>query len=376
MRSLWPPLEAIKASLAGVTPDEQKERPAALAPVPNGDTSMQQDSAAMPAFMKSLIARRVAAQSATFSTALMAGQIRTCEEVRDSTGSIVKHLHKPVAFLLDQQIAKNQWSGWLVASETDYASYWDMLLDDRDQPFDPLAGMVQIWNPIRCVVASDSRVLGQLSSERLGAARQLALDFMAGQMIGDTPRPGHVAMRGTSDGVTVLTGTPLGSNRDPRRDYQRLYQTFAQEMSGTVVSSNVSVLPPKKKSAWFNPAFAIAATIVLAQAVVISHLVKDRGMPGGQSPADLTREMPTSREKLLVEVFFKPSATESDIRKLLQRIKGSIVNGPGEYGEYRVAIPKDDAKEAMRTIASSGVVDSASLLDKEQAPSRSVNDNK
>ncbi len=347
MRSLWPPLEVIKASLVGVTQAEREKQASPPAPVPDGDTSMQQDAAAMPAFMKDLIARRVATQTAALPVAPMPGQIRACDEIRNAAGVATKHLRKPITMLLDQQIDGNTWAGWLVTSETDYATYWDMLLDDRDQPFDPLAGMIQIWNPTRCVIPTDSHALGQLSNERLEMARQMALDFKANAKIEDEPRPGFVAMRSTSTGMTVLTGTPLGSSNDPRRAYQQLYQALAREMSDAIAPSNVAMLAPRKQSAWLKPAFAIAATILVVQGIVIQQL----------------------QDKVVIEVFFKPTAQEREIRKLLTQVKGKIVSGPGEYGDYQVAVPKADVEGAMRAMSASGIVDSASVL-KESVPGK------
>lgn len=368
MRSLWPPLEVIKASLVGVTQAERDKQASPPAPVPDGDTSMQQDAAAMPAFMKDLIARRVATQTAALPVAPMPGQIRACDEIRNAAGVATKHLRKPITMLLDQQIDGNTWAGWLVTSETDYATYWDMLLDDRDQPFDPLAGMIQIWNPTRCVVPTDSRAFGQLSNERLEMARQMALDFKANAKIEDKPRPGFVAMRSTSTGMTVLTGTPLGSSNDPRRAYQQLYQALAREMSDAIAPSNVAVLAPRKQSAWLKPAFAIAATILVVQGIVIQQLLGPR-TPVGIETGDLTRGVPVQQDKVVIEVFFKPTSQEMEIRKLLTQVRGKIVSGPGEYGDYQVAVPKADVESAMQAMSASGIVDSVGVL-KESVPGK------
>ena len=106
------------------------------------------------------------------------------------------------------------WSGWLVAPETDDASAWDLLLDhDVDDPFDPLAGMVQVWNPLVCCLAAEAPLLAALTEERLAAVRAVAAAFphLDEEM---SPRPGFVAPRPVG-GHLVLIGTPLGDSREP-----------------------------------------------------------------------------------------------------------------------------------------------------------------
>jgi hypothetical protein len=121
------------------------------------------------------------------------------------------------------------WSGWLCASETQYAGYWDLLLEPEDEPFDPLAGMVQIWNPVYVYLPSTSLVLAELRLERLAAVRALASEFLT------TPEPdprqacpGRLLARRTLDDHPVLTGTPLGEAEDPRWRYHDLYARAAK----------------------------------------------------------------------------------------------------------------------------------------------------
>ena len=76
--------------------------------------------------------------------------------------------------LLDSPQDEHRWLGWLVAAETDYATDRDVLLEPVDEPFDPLAGMVQTWNPLAVDIRQGSRVLAQLSKNRLAAIREVA----------------------------------------------------------------------------------------------------------------------------------------------------------------------------------------------------------
>jgi hypothetical protein len=116
------------------------------------------------------------------------------------------------------------WHGWLVSAETDYATEWDVLLTEADGPCDPIAGMVQLWNPVYAYLPSTGRVLAQLRPERVAALRAVAAEFLGGADTGLMPHPGHVGARETLDGHVVLTGTPLGGADDPRHRYRTLYR--------------------------------------------------------------------------------------------------------------------------------------------------------
>ena len=352
MTKLWPPLPVIESNLGELAESEVSS----ARPTISDSEAMPHTTAVMPDFIQALVARRVAAQSAGFAVAPTAGQVRVSGEIRAADGHTVKRLRKPFAVLLDTKAEGDLWSGWLVTSETDYASYWDMLLDHRDEPFDPLAGMVLIWNPVRCLLPSDSRALAQLSAERMEAVRELARDFNSHATIDDKPRPGFIGARSTSSGVVVLTGTVLGDAHDPRRTYQTLYQRLGQEVTQALQASNVAVLAPRKQSMWMKPALAIAATILLVQGIVIQQLLGPRP-PGGSESGDLTRGIPVQLDGVLLDIFFKPTAQEMQIRKLLSQVRGKIVSGPGENGDYQIAIPRDKSEEAIITLSRSEIVD-------------------
>ena len=56
----------------------------------------------------------------------------------------------PLHVLLDEPDETPQvWHGWLVSGEPDYASWWDFVLQDQDEPFEPFACVVQLWNPVQ-----------------------------------------------------------------------------------------------------------------------------------------------------------------------------------------------------------------------------------
>lgn len=250
MRKLWPPLAVIEterfapsAALLqrwrdGAAPPELA---AALAQDPDArahravlDWADQQDFAPgddspvppMPAALRDRIRRRVAAQQAAFSPIPTAGQILRIDAVIGPEGPLDWDLPKPLVVLIAEPTETPQvWWGWLVApaSETDYAAYHDVLLEPEDEPCDPLAGMVQLWNPVHVYLPSAHRVLAELKLERLAAIRALAAECVATpQPDSIPPQPGEILVRQVG-AYAVRTGTPYGGAQDPRLRYQRLY---------------------------------------------------------------------------------------------------------------------------------------------------------
>jgi hypothetical protein len=187
------------------------------------------DSSPVPPYIGSLIKRRAAAMDAGVAWAGAppeAGQIvEVCEIVTPIPGQLDWVMQVPLYVLLDAPAeAKSIWHGWLVSAETDYAGWWDFVLQEEDAPFDPEAGMVQLWNPVQLFQPMSGRVVARLSPARLQAVRAMAGEYVTG----DSPKDirvwvGRVAVRETLGGLNVVTGSPLGGDSDPRRRYQHLY---------------------------------------------------------------------------------------------------------------------------------------------------------
>ena len=135
---------------------------------------------------------------------------------------------RPLAVLLAEPTATRQvWYGWLVTAETDYAGDWDLLLGSEDEPCDPLARMVRLWNPVHVYLPSVSRVLAELTPARLAAVRALAVDCVtAPEPDPALAQPGRIVRRQVA-GHWIHTGAPLGGPNDPRHAYQRLYHAYA-----------------------------------------------------------------------------------------------------------------------------------------------------
>jgi hypothetical protein len=226
---------------------------------------------AMPAHLLDLIRRRVAAHSLAASPIPVPGQIVRVEAiVTPRPGQLDAVLMAPLHVLLDAPAeAEVIWHGWLVTGETDYAGWWDFVLQEQDAPFDPEAAMVQLWNPVRLYLPQAARVVGRLSPARLQAVRALAGDFATSEPPSDiAPWPGRVANRITHGGLQVVTGSPLGGEDDLRHRYQQIYFEAAEAVRepARLALRELALIPAGQAGSLLNRLIAAAGR--LAQVLV------------------------------------------------------------------------------------------------------------
>ena len=187
--------------------------------------------APLPGRVAHLIDRHIATRDRFAGTReSAAGQMRLISHplgLEDAT--LDWDMGEPLAVLLWRETSTpGVWSGWPLASETDYASDWDILLEEEDQPYEPLIAMVQLWNPVQFPLAHSAPIIGQVSPRRLQTlATAFADSLMAGEGEPRPSRPGSIMERLVSNGELLLCGTPLGGPADPRRRYQELYYAAA-----------------------------------------------------------------------------------------------------------------------------------------------------
>jgi len=181
--------------------------------------------------LQDLIRRRASAQALKTSKSPESGQIvRVDKLVTPRSQQLDAVLMAPLYVLLDAQAESPLlWHGWLASGETDYAGWWDFVLQEQDEPFDPDAGMIQLWNPVQLYLPMAGPVAGCLTPARMQAVRSLAADFVVGVMSTEvTPWPGRVAKRTTNRSLPVVTGSPLGGRHDLRHRYQQIYFDSAE----------------------------------------------------------------------------------------------------------------------------------------------------
>ena len=104
------------------------------------------------------------------------------------------------------------------------------------------------------------------------------------------------------------------------------------------------------------PAFAGAAMLVLVQAVAIGVLLT-RAEPPEYAEARSIEDVQRAKRPAYLLVNFKPAATEREIRLALIRIGGRIVDGPGQLGDYTLAVAEDSLETARRDLEASGIAE-------------------
>ncbi len=219
----------------------------------------------LPDRIRDLIRRRVAATPLASLALPVPGQIvRVDKIVTPRPAQLDAIMRVPLHVLLDAPAeAPAVWHGWLVSGETDYAGWWDFVLQEQDAPFDPEAAMVQLWNPVRLYLPMAARVVGRLSSARLQSVRSLAADFAVAEAPANIAAwPGRVASRATSAGLRVTTGSPLGSEHDARHRYQQLYFEAAAVVRepARLALRALAEIPADRKGSWLHRLIAAAGT--------------------------------------------------------------------------------------------------------------------
>lgn len=126
------------------------------------------------------------------------------------------------------------------------------------------------------------------------------------------------------------------------------------------------IIPMRKSTwAWVGAArklplsLGIAAALVLSQAVIIGALLNT---PAPDALTPMSGSGPLAGGHML-QITFKPLATEGEIRALLSGVQGEIVAGPGALGVYTVRVPDQQGQQALQRLRSdASVIDSVVLL--------------
>ena len=92
----------------------------------------------------------------------------------------------------------------------------------------------------------------------------------------------------------------------------------------------------------FHMSFGLAAAVVLTQAAMLGALLS---RPPVENLAPLSANMPMGNT--LLQITFKPQATEIQIRSLLASVQGDLVAGPGALGVYLVRVPDGQGAAAL-----------------------------
>ena len=135
----------------------------------------------------------------------------------------------------------------------------------------------------------------------------------------------------------------------------RLMARIDAERDGRVVT-----LPASRRRRWMLPALALAASVLLAQSIVIGVLM--------QQHDDVLRPLsghPPQAAGALLQVRFKAEAPEGRLRALLIDAGADIVSGPGALGIYTLRVdPKRVAEAVKRLKSEPDLVESVSVIGK------------
>lgn len=113
----------------------------------------------------------------------------------------------------------------------------------------------------------------------------------------------------------------------------------------------------------FSPRVAAFATALLVlQAGIIAGLaVRDAG-PQVDTP--ITRSAaPSLLAQRALQVSFKSTATEREMRMLLTRLGARVADGPSQLGDYVLLVPGAELESARRELELSGIVDNVAAID-------------
>jgi len=90
---------------------------------------------------------------------------------------------------------------------------------------------------------------------------------------------------------------------------------------------------------WYKPAIAAAMLVIVLQTAIFLHQ-----QPARQSYTPLGEHQPG------IQITFRPSATEAQIREILNQVHARIIDGPGALGIYHIELMEKNLNAQQRQI--------------------------
>ncbi|WP_425252872.1 hypothetical protein ACPJXG_27315 [Janthinobacterium sp. NFX145] len=237
------------------------------------------------------------------------------------------------AVLLDAwDSSRQRWRGWLVTPDASYADACGLVVEERDAPADPRAGLVLCDMPVTLAVTDLGACLGVFSQERLQAARWLE---QHGRANAATAAPGVIARVALPGDDYALTGTPLSSElgKDGRVAYRQLLRQGLQQLQIAPADAVVPISKPVQAAnanRWLKIVTAVAASVMVVQSAWL-FLPKEGAVVGN---AEFRNGGSGVETGVRTRVLFRAEATEAEIRTWLQREQLEIVAGPDTLGAF------------------------------------------
>ncbi|WP_219118610.1 hypothetical protein [Janthinobacterium sp. UMAB-56] len=241
------------------------------------------------------------------------------------------------AVLLDAwDSTRQRWRGWLVTPDTSYADACGLVVEERDAPADPRAGLVLCDLPVTLAVTDLGACLGVFSQERLQAVRWLETHGRANRA---ASAPGLIARVALPGDDYALTGTPLSSElgKDGRVAYRQLLRQGLQQLQIAPADATASAAKVPMRAAnssrWLKIVTAVAASVMVVQSAWL-FLPKENAVVGN---AQFRNGSGSGVETgVRTRVLFRADATEAELRTWLQREQLEIVAGPDTLGAFTV----------------------------------------
>jgi len=356
-RPLFPPLSQIERELFGV-PDSFADEE-----LVDPDRSPLGIAVAPSDHLLAMMERRVAADQAYPPAPLAVGQIRRLTSVSHSG----RQLGRSCAVLLGRAVDGRRWAGWLVAQESDWAGERDLILQEEDGVLALDAAMAQAWNPVEVSLRGDEAILGKLSPQRVAAVSTLSSHVPTdAQWV--APRPGRIGAWDLDEGTTVVTGTPLGGDDDPRAAYQDLYRRLASEL-GFVAA------PRPVRASWLDWLGAVfvrpVVTVGLAGLAVVQAGLLMFGGGANQEPDVAFRSVTVAALddacRTRIRVMFKVDTPYAEVVVALRQVDARLVGGPSETGDIWILPPLDqDPNEVAAMLRQNHLVERSEVVPPEE----------
>lgn len=352
---LWPPLALIRRSLTQEYTPVGRADPAPAEPAPPATAAPDLATLLLP--LTELARRREALARRAFGTHWASGRLLSVVRGGQRIGVL---LDRPqTSHAAPAGGAETHWHGWVAAAEADWAGPFDVLLEPGDEPFEPLLGVVQTWNPVVLAASQGvcSQVQGEVSATRMAALRAVAAQAADSALapLDVAPQPGRIALREV-DGFSVLTGTPLAPQDDPRTAYQALYRDAALPWRTAALTASPTLngvhAHERRPSLWPRLREWLAPTgpwrpvaVALALVVVVQNVLLQPGPPQEDVRFRDVPALPAEPAASAVDlvVRFQPDAPAAQVVELLRRAGAQVVAGPDAAGGWslRLLQPRD-----------------------------------
>lgn len=190
----------------------------------------------VPDAIQQLIQQRSESAKHRFSPFPHAGLITLLTEGTRSSHDLYLEIASPLIVILNKATTNKQlWQGWMVATETDYASMWDMILEQKiDAPLDPMAGMVQVWNPVTIDLAMIAQVIGELTPQRMNTLNALNNEFKR-QKTATHKTDSHTEYQAIYHQIATCIKTQVEQAKNPYQYWLNTFLSYAKEWNQLLI---------------------------------------------------------------------------------------------------------------------------------------------